>query len=208
MGQRLRINKCQVFASNAFHLLRIDRFPRTHIASAATSPAVWRIAAFRSWRLSRRHPVAARRAHGRRVAPLRAPASSAVRLRTGRPAARRTSSTAPPASMASKRASMRGADHIAVGQHQQAHGLVLAEDRRAGLALPGRQRPAGAFQHLQRAYDALRIGRHQARRHLRIALSQQRMQLRRRPLGSLRRASRRAPPGRLPGPARAPPAAP
>ena len=37
----------------------------------------------------------------------------------------------------------------------------------AGLALPVGERPPGALQHLERAHDALRVGRHQARRHRR-----------------------------------------
>ena len=69
---------------------------------------------------------------------------------------------------------------------------LLRQHRLARLALPLGQRAAGALQHLQRAHDALRIGRHQARGHLgsrcaSIACSSARGRCRR-----LRHANRRA----------------
>ena len=150
------------------------------------SAAAWRIAASRPWRCAhsflerhvagqvRRKRRHAERAHDRQlVRQGRAPAAPAPPRARPPPAWPRSArrcrclrlrGPAPPAGARSRASASTGSP---------------------GCALPVGERSPGAFQHLERAHDALRIGRHQARRHLRIARAQDGMQLRRRPLRSL-----------------------
>ena len=196
-------------AVNSFHFFRINGFPRNHIASKPRQLPFGVLAGLPLWR-PRPRPSSARAA-GEVGGQRRHPQRAHDRQLGGRPSASsaRTSSSAPASSMrVEARVDGRRRALVALRQHQQPHGLASPRAPAARLRAASRRASAGALQHLQRAHDALRIGRHQPRRHARVARAQERVQLRRgrcaaccAPMGAHRR-------DRSPAPARGLPAAP
>ena len=208
-GQPLNVTKRARHSGQLFAIFApLWWLPRNHIALEPCHLPLGILRGSRSW--SPPPPLPATAAPARWAASGATPSArmigSSWRGR-GSPALR-TSSSAPAASIASKRASIPCACAATIGQDQQPHRLLRAQHRCAGLRLPIGQRPACAVQHLERADDALRVGRHQARGHRGVARGQDRRAARARAALPPRHANARARRDRSAAPATALPAAP